>query len=41
MLLNRIISVINVLSIEKGNKIDSDFYYQSDGNMNFEINYKF
>ena len=41
MLLNRIISVINVLSIEKGSKIDSDFYYQSDGNMNFEINYKF
>ena len=41
MLLNRIISVINVLSIEKGSKVDSDFYYQSNGNMNFEINYKF
>ena len=41
MLLNRIISFINVLSIEKENKIDSDFYYGSDGNMNFKINYKF
>jgi len=41
MLLNRIISFINVLSIEKENKIDSDFYYGNDGNMNFKINYKF
>ena len=41
MLLNRVISLINVLSIEKENRIDSDFYYQSDGNMSFEINYKF
>ena len=41
MLLNRIISIINVLSLEKESRIDSDFYYQNDGNMSFKINYKF
>ena len=41
MLLNRIISIINVLSIEKENKIESNFYYNNNNNMNFQINYKF
>ena len=41
MLLNRIISIINVLSIEKENKIESNFYYDGNSNMNFQINYKF
>ena len=41
MLLNRIISMINVLSIEKENSIESDLYYENDGSMNFKINYKF
>tara|TARA_Y100001970_G_scaffold294115_1_gene447044 strand:- start:89 stop:688 length:600 start_codon:yes stop_codon:yes gene_type:complete len=41
MLLNRIISMINVLSIEKENKIESNFYYNNNNNMNFQINYKF
>jgi hypothetical protein len=41
MLLNRIISMINVLSIEKENKIESNFYYDGNSNMNFQINYKF
>ena len=41
MLLNRIISFINVISIERKNNVNSEFFYKNDGNMNFQINYKF
>ena len=41
MLLNRIISFINVVSIERKNNINSEFSYKNDGNMNFKINYNF
>ena len=41
MLLNRIISFINVISIERKNNVNSGFIYKNDGNMNFQINYKF
>ena len=41
MLLNRIISFINVISIERKNNVNLEFFYKNDGNMNFQINYKF